>query len=92
MTYTQTRDYSEQVAAEIDAEVRKIIDEAYTTCEKLLAEHRPQLDRVAQALIEKEKLSGEEFEALFAGSDESAAGEGASDSNEDVHTDEQTEI
>ncbi len=92
MTYTQTRDYSEQVAAEIDAEVRKIIDEAYTTCEKLLAEHRPQLDRVAQALIEKEKLSGEEFEALFAGSDELAAGEGASDSNEDVHTDEQTEI
>lgn len=92
MTYTQTRDYSEQVAAEIDAEVRKIIDEAYTTCEKLLAEHRPQLDRVAQALIEKEKLSGEEFEALFAGSDESAAGEGAFDSNEDVHTDEQTEI
>ncbi len=92
MTYTQTRDYSEQVAAEIDAEVRKIIDEAYTTCEKLLAEHRPQLDRVAQALIEKEKLSGEEFEALFAGSDESAAGEGAPDSNEDVHTDEQTEI
>ena len=92
MTYTQTRDYSEQVAAEIDAEVRKIIDEAYTTCEKLLAEHRPQLDRVAQALIEKEKLSGEEFEDLFAGSDESAAGEGASDSNEDVHTDEQTEI
>ncbi len=92
MTYTQTRDYSEQVAAEIDAEVRKIIDEAYTTCEKLLAEHRPQLDHVAQALIEKEKLSGEEFEALFAGSDESAAGEGASDSNEDVHTDEQTEI
>lgn len=92
MTYTQTRDYSEQVAAEIDAEVRKIIDEAYTTCEKLLAEHRPQLDRVAQALIEKEKLSDEEFEALFAGSDESAAGEGASDSNEDVHTDEQTEI
>ena len=92
MTYTQTRDYSEQVAAEIDAEVRKIIDEAYTTCEKLLAEHRPQLDRVAQALIEKEKLSGEEFEALFAGSDESAAREGAPDSNEDVHTDEQTEI
>lgn len=67
MTYTQSRDYSEQVAAEIDSEVRKIIDEAYATCERLLSEHRAELDRVALALIDKEKLSGEEFEALFAG-------------------------
>ncbi len=67
MSYAQTRDYSEQVAAEIDAEVKKIIDNAYATCEKLLSEHRDALDRVAEALMEKEKLSGEEFEALFEG-------------------------
>ena len=67
MSYAQTRDYSEQVAAEIDGEVRKIIDQAYQTCEQLLKENRQALDRVAKALIEKEKLTGEEFEALFVG-------------------------
>lgn len=67
MTYTQSRDYSEQVAAEIDAEVRKIVDKAYALCERLLTEHREQLERVAQALMEKEKLTGEEFELLFVG-------------------------
>ncbi len=70
MNYAQTRDYSEQVAAEIDREVRNIIDTAYKRCESLLEEHRAQLDRVAQALIEKEKLTGEEFEALFNGTPE----------------------
>ncbi len=67
MSYAQSRDYSEQVAAEIDAEVKKIIDHAYQTCEEQLTLHRQQLERVAEALLEKEKLSGEEFEALFAG-------------------------
>ena len=67
MSYTQNRDYSEQVASEIDKEVRGIIDSAYKRCEALLTEHREQLDRVAEALIEKEKLTGEEFEAIFAG-------------------------
>ncbi len=70
-SYSQNRDYSEQVASEIDTEVRRIIDEAYKRCESLLTEHREQLDRVAEALIEKEKLSGEEFEAIFAGKIES---------------------
>ncbi len=73
MSYAQTRDYSEQVAAEIDAEVKKIVDHAYQTCESLLTAHREQLERVAQALIEKEKLTGEEFEALFAGTTADAA-------------------
>jgi len=70
MSYAQTRDYSEQVAAEIDAEVRKIVDDAYAVCLQKLAEHREQLDRIAEALMEKEKLSGEEFEELFAGKTE----------------------
>ena len=67
MSYAQTRDYSEQVAAEIDAEVKKIIDNAYKTCERELEAHRQQLECVAEALLQKEKLSGEEFEALFSG-------------------------
>ncbi|MBR7164125.1 MAG: ATP-dependent zinc metalloprotease FtsH [Clostridia bacterium] len=66
-SYSQNRDYSEQVASEIDKEVRNIIDAAYKRCEALLSAHRVELDRVAEALIEKEKLTGEEFEAIFSG-------------------------
>ena len=74
-SYAQTRDYSEQVAAEIDEEIRRIIDEAYDTCQKELSAHRAELERVALALIEKEKLTHEEFEALFAGKTEEAPAE-----------------
>ena len=57
----QAKNYSEEVAAKIDAEVKEIIDSAYRRCEKLLAEHRDALERVAQTLLEKETISGEEF-------------------------------
>jgi len=86
-SYSQNRDYSEQVASEIDQEVRRIIDEAYKRCEAMLTEHREQLDRVAEALIEKEKLSGEEFEAIFAGKAEDTpevVEEAASEAETDV--------
>lgn len=79
MSYAQTRDYSEQVAAEIDAEVRKIIDKAYADCGDYLEKHREQLERVAEALIEKEKLSGEEFEELFSGKKQEVEGEANSE-------------
>ncbi|MBE7037086.1 MAG: cell division protein FtsH, partial [Ruminococcaceae bacterium] len=84
-SYAQTRDYSEQVAAEIDVEVRKIIDNAYAICEKELTEHKEQLLRVADALLTKEKLSGEEFEALFAGEEKS---EDVSDAEETTEANE----
>ena len=58
MDYGHTRNYSEQVAAEIDTEIRKIIDTAYEKCLKMLEEHMVQLHNVANALIEKEKLDG----------------------------------
>jgi len=63
--FVQSRNMSEHVSAEIDDEVMKIIDNSYNTCIELLSENREKLERVAQALMEKEKLSGEEFEALF---------------------------
>ena len=66
MDYGHTRNYSEQVAAEIDTEIRKIIDTAYEKCLKMLEEHIVQLHNVANALIEKEKLDGAEFEEIFA--------------------------
>ena len=60
-----TRQYGERVASIIDEEVKKIIDEAYEKARGLIAENREILERSAQLLLEKEKLSREEFEALF---------------------------
>ena len=61
----QSKNYSEEVAARIDEEIRDIVDSCYKKCEKLLRDNFATLERVADALIEREKLSGEEFEKLF---------------------------
>lgn len=63
---TRTRNYSEEVAAMIDKEIRKIIDTAYHKTETLLRENINKLHGVAQALLEKEKLDQGEFEEVFA--------------------------
>ena len=60
-----TRAYSEEVAAKIDAEVKRIIDEAYIRAKNLLLKYEDVLHAGAVALLEKEKLGREEFEALF---------------------------
>ena len=60
-----TRQYGEQVASVIDDEVKQIIDEAYAKAYELISSHRDILDKSAALLIEKEKVSREEFEALF---------------------------
>ena len=57
--------YSEGVAGAIDAEVKRIIDEAYEKAKKIINENRAILDRCAELLLEKEKITREEFEALF---------------------------
>lgn len=62
---SEQRDYSEAVAQKIDAEVRRIVDEAYNLAKKLLTQYRKQLDAVAQRLLEVETLTREEFEAIF---------------------------
>ncbi len=63
--FNKIRNYSEEVAAKIDAEMRRIIDNAYHKTETLLSENMEKLHRVAQALLEKETISGKEFEILF---------------------------
>jgi cell division protease FtsH len=63
--FNKIRNYSEEIAAKIDREMRKIIDNAYQKTETLLSENMEKLDRVAQALLEKETISGKEFEELF---------------------------
>ncbi|NLJ57726.1 MAG: ATP-dependent metallopeptidase FtsH/Yme1/Tma family protein [Tissierellia bacterium] len=65
--FNKIRNYSEEVAAKIDNEMRKIIDNAYNKTEKLLSENMEKLHRVAQALLDKETISGKEFEILFEG-------------------------
>ena len=57
----QAKTYSEEVAAQIDAEVKAIIDTGYRRCQQVLGEHRQQLVQVADYLLEHERMSGEEF-------------------------------
>ena len=59
------RNYSEKIASQIDEEVGSIINSAYKYAERVLKENIDKLHRVAEILIEKEKISGEEFEAIF---------------------------
>ncbi len=59
------RDYSESVAAKIDEEIKRIIDEAYAKAEKILSEHAEEVRITAELLLEKEHLSGAEFAAIF---------------------------
>ena len=61
----QGRNYSEQTSADIDSEVRRIIDHAYKTAEQILTMQMDKLTAVANVLLEKEKIDGEEFEEIF---------------------------
>jgi len=65
--FAQAKNYSEEVAAIIDKEVKGIIDTAYERTLNLLKENINKLHNVANALIEKEKLEGHEFEEIFVG-------------------------
>ena len=65
--FGQGRGYSENIAAEIDNEIRDIVDEAYETARRILTEHMDQLHTVAAVLMEREKISGEEFKTLMEG-------------------------
>ncbi len=60
-----TRSYGEQVASEIDQEVKRIVDECYMQAKKIINEYRQVLDACAELLLQKEKISREEFEELF---------------------------
>lgn len=62
-----SRDYSETVAAQIDEEIRAVIDDAYDQCEQILSEHMDQLHKVADFLYEFEKINGTDFDRLMKG-------------------------
>ena len=63
--YGHAKSYSENTAAEVDSEIKNIIMKQYIETEKIIKENRDVLERVAEALLEKETITGEEFEACF---------------------------
>ena len=65
--FGQGKGYSEAIASEIDNEIRDIVDEAYETARRLLTEHMTELHKIANVLMEREKISGDEFRTLMEG-------------------------
>jgi cell division protease FtsH len=63
-------DYSDEVAREIDDEVRRIVEEAHQTSKDILSEHREQLDTISKILLDRETIEADEFIALLEGKPE----------------------
>ncbi|HZO58253.1 MAG TPA: ATP-dependent zinc metalloprotease FtsH [Solirubrobacterales bacterium] len=68
--FSATADYSEEIAREIDDEIRRIVEEAHQTARQVLGDRREHLDRLSKLLLEHETIEREEFEALLAGKSE----------------------
>jgi cell division protease FtsH len=62
---SEQRNYSDEIAYEIDKEVRALVDEAYERAREILTTYKDKLIEISELLIERETLEGEEFEALF---------------------------
>ena len=65
--YQTTKSYSEKVAGTIDDEVKALIDRAYDHCKKILSENADKLNAVVEFLLDKESMTGEQFEAIMEG-------------------------
>ena len=63
------RNFSEEVAARVDKEIRRILEEQYDRAKTVLTEHREAMERIVKALIEFEHIDGDDFEKLFKGED-----------------------
>lgn len=92
--YGHVKNYSEQTSARIDAEVEKIMRESYTKTVNILKEHFDKLELLAETLIKKEKISGEEFESLMTSgyiTDAVEDNDGVVDSGDDIPVDKSNE-
>ncbi len=65
--FSSQKHYSEKTAAEIDSEIKRIIDEAYDRCTAILTEHKDKLEFIAQFLLKYETMDGDQFEAAMSG-------------------------
>jgi cell division protease FtsH len=63
------RDFSEETAASIDEEVRKLVDTAYTRAKDVLVSNRHILDQIAQMLVDKETVDADELQEILANND-----------------------
>jgi cell division protease FtsH len=63
----ESRNYSEEIAYEIDKEIRRIIDECYDRARTVITEHREALDRIAKGLLEHESIEADDLERLYRG-------------------------
>ena len=103
--FNSGRNYSENVAAEIDSEIRDLVEDGYQTAQDILTAHMEQLDLVAKYLIVHEKIDGATFEKLMNGeitkedfeNEQSSKKENESDDNDlgqnlDVTVDENSEV
>ena len=63
--FGHTKEYSEETAAIIDEETKKIVDTGYNRAKQILSDNIDKLHKVAGILLEKEKINAEEFEAIF---------------------------
>jgi cell division protease FtsH len=68
--FSSEPDYSDEIAREIDDEIRRIVEEAHQTAKDILVEHREQLDRISNLLIERETIDAKQFEQLLQGASE----------------------
>ena len=89
---TTQRNCSDDTAAKIDAEIKRIIDEAYARAKSILEEHKQELVKVSDYLIEREKLSADEFDSIMKGEDlapiDDKAADGAQKSENNVDKEE----
>ena len=86
--YQTTKSYSEKYAGTIDDEVKSLIDKAYEHCAKLLSENKEKLHAIVDYLLEKESMTGEQFEAIMEGRE---AGETSATAMFDGFEEEKTE-
>ncbi|MEJ2556243.1 MAG: hypothetical protein P8186_08445, partial [Anaerolineae bacterium] len=63
---SEQRNYSEEVARQIDREVRRLIDEAYQTARRILVANRDKLTQIAEQLVREETIDAATFNAIFA--------------------------
>jgi cell division protease FtsH len=68
--FSSEPDYSDEIAREIDDEIRRIVEEAHQRAKDVLTDHRTDLDRLSKVLLERETIEREEFEQLLAGKSE----------------------
>ena len=83
--YQTTKSYSEKTAATIDDEVKALIDKAYDHCRQILSDNSDKLNRIVEFLLEKESMTGEQFEAIMKGEE---AGESSATAMFDGFTEE----